>query len=263
MIRRPPRSTLFPYTTLFRSLLLNFVRDMDNFFRWNSLPNFHLDIGVHVRQERDAVTKKHRRVVDRELVNQPRIEILLDSIGSSRYSDISVSGNLSRSLKRAFYAVIDEVERRAAGALPGFAHFVSQDKDGGMERGLLRPESLTTTEHILPHNAYAGTLKGFFQHGIVLTRFAAFAEFEILAEEFLLKNPLLEFHPFFHPLLVFRVVGMGHIHPFWGDEAVQRHHDIKKYSAFWHSLQSPSYLMIIFARVVSQNDLEKCAPARS
>src|SRR2546429_10007133 len=27
MIRRPPRSTLFPYTTLFRSLILNFPPD--------------------------------------------------------------------------------------------------------------------------------------------------------------------------------------------------------------------------------------------
>src|SRR5687768_18114987 len=27
MIRRPPRSTLFPYTTLFRSLLVHFIRD--------------------------------------------------------------------------------------------------------------------------------------------------------------------------------------------------------------------------------------------
>src|SRR5260370_16987080 len=109
---------------------------MDNFCRLNSLPKFHLDIGVHVRQERDAVTKKHRRVVDRELVNQPRIEILLDSIGSSRYSDISVSGNLSRSLKRAFYAVIDEVERRAPGPLPAFSHFFSQAKNWGMEKAL-------------------------------------------------------------------------------------------------------------------------------
>ena len=194
---------------------------MGNFFRWDGLPNFHLDIGVHVRKERDAVAKQHRRIVDRELVNQPRVEILLDSIGSSRYSDISVSGNLSRSTKRAFHAVIDEVERRAAGALPWLAHFVGQDKDGGMERGLLGPGALAATEHILPHDADAGALKGFFQHAVVLTCFAAFAEVEILEEELLLKNPMLEFHPFVHPLFVFRVVCMGHVHPFRGDEAIQ------------------------------------------
>src|SRR2546421_7800678 len=35
MIRRPPRSTLFPYTTLFRSL-----RDLSKFFRLNVEFNF-------------------------------------------------------------------------------------------------------------------------------------------------------------------------------------------------------------------------------
>src|SRR5256885_10986044 len=32
MIRRPPRSTLFPYTTLFRSGLYSLVEDVDNNF---------------------------------------------------------------------------------------------------------------------------------------------------------------------------------------------------------------------------------------
>src|SRR5688572_31900673 len=38
MIRRPPRSTLFPYTTLFRSLIsgsLNLFSARDRFFRFN------------------------------------------------------------------------------------------------------------------------------------------------------------------------------------------------------------------------------------
>src|SRR2546422_4631707 len=33
MIRRPPRSTLFPYTTLFRSGLLGLHEDADHFFQ--------------------------------------------------------------------------------------------------------------------------------------------------------------------------------------------------------------------------------------
>src|SRR5258708_30370873 len=135
---------------------------MSNFLRRDGLPHFHLDIGVHVCKERSAVTKNHRHVMDRELINQPRVEILLDRIGSSRYSDISVSGNRSRLTKCAFYAVIDEVERRAAGALPWLAHLVGQDKDGGMERGLFGPGALAATEHILSHDADAGALKDFF-----------------------------------------------------------------------------------------------------
>src|SRR3989441_6699681 len=33
MIRRPPRSTLFPYTTLFRSLLVALAQPLENFDR--------------------------------------------------------------------------------------------------------------------------------------------------------------------------------------------------------------------------------------
>src|SRR5438105_9630045 len=35
MIRRPPRSTLFPYTTLFRSLQRWYARDENFGFRWD------------------------------------------------------------------------------------------------------------------------------------------------------------------------------------------------------------------------------------
>src|SRR4030042_4260904 len=35
MIRRPPRSTLFPYTTLFRSLLISFLFFTGNLLFWN------------------------------------------------------------------------------------------------------------------------------------------------------------------------------------------------------------------------------------
>src|SRR2546430_10641128 len=39
MIRRPPRSTLFPYTTLFRSIVLAFsVRVSMATFRWRAVP---------------------------------------------------------------------------------------------------------------------------------------------------------------------------------------------------------------------------------
>src|SRR5258705_5889497 len=36
MIRRPPRSTLFPYTTLFRSLREKGLRYEDRLYRWRS-----------------------------------------------------------------------------------------------------------------------------------------------------------------------------------------------------------------------------------
>src|SRR5256885_10024500 len=42
MIRRPPRSTLFPYTTLFRSLYIG-LNDRDT--RWHDLYELHISTG--------------------------------------------------------------------------------------------------------------------------------------------------------------------------------------------------------------------------
>src|SRR2546425_5006174 len=56
MIRRPPRSTLFPYTTLFRSVLkgkhapLGFVQERGNFRRRLARRRRH----AHVRQSHNA-----------------------------------------------------------------------------------------------------------------------------------------------------------------------------------------------------------------
>src|SRR5258708_18442053 len=39
MIRRPPRSTLFPYTTLFRSIARpDLLAKLENFAGWNAMP---------------------------------------------------------------------------------------------------------------------------------------------------------------------------------------------------------------------------------
>src|SRR2546430_5896374 len=59
MIRRPPRSTLFPYTTLFRSLLHD-VEQADLHFAGK--------IGELVQREDSAVRARQHAVVNRELV---------------------------------------------------------------------------------------------------------------------------------------------------------------------------------------------------
>src|SRR5258708_22670405 len=48
MIRRPPRSTLFPYTTLFRSILLKNSQTLPYTGRMQSSPSEH---GTHSRSE--------------------------------------------------------------------------------------------------------------------------------------------------------------------------------------------------------------------
>src|SRR2546430_16344170 len=58
MIRRPPRSTLFPYTTLFRSLLLQMLGELDDQY------------GVLTRQ-----AHQHQKTYLREDVVVPVVEL--------------------------------------------------------------------------------------------------------------------------------------------------------------------------------------------
>src|SRR2546430_9186359 len=53
MIRRPPRSTLFPYTTLFRSQLLQFLDYIDRNWSWRTIIGVSNFIG-------DPVNPKNR-----------------------------------------------------------------------------------------------------------------------------------------------------------------------------------------------------------
>src|SRR5688572_32394285 len=65
MIRRPPRSTLFPYTTLFRSGVARERRTIPPRRQYG--PSHHLDVGrqqaLHVRQPDGA--QSHRSIVRR------------------------------------------------------------------------------------------------------------------------------------------------------------------------------------------------------
>src|SRR3712207_7389608 len=64
MIRRPPRSTLFPYTTLFRSVLASqdFINKGD-FQKWIAYANsLRLRIAVHVAAQ-GALTSEARAAV--------------------------------------------------------------------------------------------------------------------------------------------------------------------------------------------------------
>src|SRR2546430_16380471 len=49
MIRRPPRSTLFPYTTLFRSVLEKQVLIIENLCNLEQLPDFFLFLALPLK----------------------------------------------------------------------------------------------------------------------------------------------------------------------------------------------------------------------
>src|SRR2546422_2457240 len=100
MIRRPPRSTLFPYTTLFRSLRLTgqhngvsklhgaVARNMWQFL-WPSLdvdevPIDSITNGIHspswVAPEIDALYKRYMDVEWKEHVDEPELWNHLDAV---------------------------------------------------------------------------------------------------------------------------------------------------------------------------------------
>src|SRR5262245_41837323 len=100
-----------------------------------------------------------------------------------------------------------------------------------MERGFFGPEAFAPIEHSLPHDAHAGAVEGLLHDLVVLASLTTFAELKVLAEEPLLKHPLLELIPLAEPVLVVRVVGVGQIHSLGGYEAVERHPHAEEYVA--------------------------------
>src|SRR2546430_6974908 len=63
MIRRPPRSTLFPYTTLFRSAALEAVKRLAEIFGQS---NVYVELQRHFHRDENAVAVRHRRLTDRK-----------------------------------------------------------------------------------------------------------------------------------------------------------------------------------------------------
>src|SRR3989442_10932982 len=60
MIRRPPRSTLFPYTTLFRSRPTHLLQAVVHAAVRQPLPLIPLDVGVHIGHHGVQVVDRDR-----------------------------------------------------------------------------------------------------------------------------------------------------------------------------------------------------------
>src|SRR5260221_5017636 len=68
MIRRPPRSTLFPYTTLFRSMYFNL------YFLLTGVHALHMTIGIAIRsEEHTSELQSHSDLVCRLLLEKKNI----------------------------------------------------------------------------------------------------------------------------------------------------------------------------------------------
>src|SRR3712207_9284106 len=98
MIRRPPRSTLFPYTTLFRSVLASqdFINKGD-FQKWIAYANsLRLRIAVHVAAQ-GALTSEARAAV-KECMARPLI--VEDNNNVELYADLDGFNYWERSEER-------------------------------------------------------------------------------------------------------------------------------------------------------------------
>src|SRR2546427_8915708 len=76
MIRRPPRSTLFPYTTLFRSDFLDALTNAKN-IDWQRVEMFHLDeyVGLpitHRSEEHTSELQSQSNLVCRLLLEKKK-----------------------------------------------------------------------------------------------------------------------------------------------------------------------------------------------
>src|SRR2546430_15401669 len=98
MIRRPPRSTLFPYTTLFRSAQVNafevpvddlavkLVRDVEKLFLAQRTPD-------HIDQDVDPTETPHRAFDDAFDVG-PLHDVRLDERSEEHTSELQSQSNL-------------------------------------------------------------------------------------------------------------------------------------------------------------------------
>src|SRR5258708_11429819 len=90
MIRRPPRSTLFPYTTLFRSPA------RDNDFRGRVIPHFRIQSGAQTRRRQTTEEDKFRclTAIQRELEHA----LVVDNLSHSRADRKSTRLNSSHQI---------------------------------------------------------------------------------------------------------------------------------------------------------------------
>src|SRR5260370_14730561 len=97
MIRRPPRSTLFPYTTLFRSIpgwtIVIPRASSESFVEWRSRPNESRDLLVLLgrgndrsrSEEHTSELQSHLNLVCRLLLEKKKTHYCDDTVRRSRY----------------------------------------------------------------------------------------------------------------------------------------------------------------------------------
>src|ERR1035441_179741 len=106
MIRRPPRSTLFPYTTLFRSIGAEGILS---------------DLGIETGAAQSGESGLHERIV---LVEDPTGEesFAADLVAGIAALDTGGERDPGIELRVELFGIANEFEQRLEHGLPGLAH---------------------------------------------------------------------------------------------------------------------------------------------
>src|SRR2546422_6060750 len=99
MIRRPPRSTLFPYTTLFRSENLLYIENLGNDIRFDIERNGHRQsLGLLLRSEEHTSELQSRLHLVCRLLLEKKNTIIAEAGSRSTILHISVASAASAPL---------------------------------------------------------------------------------------------------------------------------------------------------------------------
>src|SRR5256885_11616420 len=92
MIRRPPRSTLFPYTTLFRSLRCQLQRDLVQARELVAAAQRHAVLHAARSEEHTSELQSPCNLVCRLLLEKKKKQktIIYESVAHSNHSDVHV-----------------------------------------------------------------------------------------------------------------------------------------------------------------------------
>src|SRR5260370_28942623 len=99
MIRRPPRSTLFPYTTLFRSLLVIIASRCDVALRikdWRAIASHPPSLIIERSEEHTSELQSHLNLVCRLLLEKKKKHIKICSPTGRIF--VAKSGEMSHKL---------------------------------------------------------------------------------------------------------------------------------------------------------------------
>src|SRR5260370_27085287 len=92
MIRRPPRSTLFPYTTLFRSSIARLRRFLRSWITWFVIVDALPILAVRRSEEHTSELQSHLNLVCRLLLEKKKSNVPATTVTRNRSAPLGRTG---------------------------------------------------------------------------------------------------------------------------------------------------------------------------